>query len=50
MVDVVVNSLFYVPHIVCGGSMLVFVLLCITLCPFQFFNHFADEERAVALL
>ena len=28
------NLLFYVPPIVCGGSVLVFVLVCITLCPF----------------
>ena len=26
--------LFYVPLIVCGGSVLVFVLVCTTLCPF----------------
>ena len=32
--SVVVDSLFYVSHNVCGGSVLVFVLLCITLCPF----------------
>ena len=31
---VVVNLLFYVPPIVYGGSVLVFVLECITLCPF----------------
>ena len=33
-VSVVVNLLFYVPPIVYGGSVLVFVLECITLCPF----------------
>ena len=32
--SVVVDLLFYVPPIVCGGSVLVFVLVCITLCPF----------------
>ena len=32
--SVVVDLLFYVLPIVCGGSVLVFVLLCITLCPF----------------
>ena len=26
--------------------MLVFVLLCITLCPFRFCNHFEEEEKA----
>ena len=32
--SVVVDLLFYVPPIVCGGSVLVFVLVYITLCPF----------------
>ena len=26
--------------------MLVFVLVCITLCPFQFCNHLDEEDRA----
>ena len=26
--------------------MFVFVLLCITLCPFKFCNHLEEEERA----
>ena len=43
---VVVDSLFYVSHIVCGGSVLVFVLLCITLYPYEFCNHLDEEERA----
>ena len=30
----------------CGGSLLVFVLLCINLCHFQFCNHLEEEERA----
>ena len=30
----VVDLLFYIPSIVCGGSMLVYVLVFITLCPF----------------
>ena len=30
----------------CGGSVFVFVLLCITLCPFWFCNHLEEEERA----
>ena len=34
VVVVVVDLLFYVPSIVCGDSVLVFVLVCITLCPF----------------
>ena len=29
----VVDLLFYVPPIVCGGSVVGFVLVCITLCP-----------------
>ena len=29
----VVDLLFYVPPIFCGGSVLVFDLMCITLCP-----------------
>ena len=32
--SVFVDSLFYVTHIVCGGFVLVLILLCITLCPF----------------
>ena len=32
--SVVVRLLFYVPPIVCGGSVLVLVLVCINLCPF----------------
>ena len=30
----------------CGSSLIVFVLLCITLCPFQFCNHLEEERRA----
>ena len=41
---VVVDLLFYVPHIVCGDYVLVFVLLCITTCLFYFFNHLDEEE------
>ena len=33
-------------HIVCGGSVFVFVLLCITLCQFQFCNDLEEEEKA----
>ena len=32
--SVVVDLLFYVSRIGCGGSVLVFALVCITLCPF----------------
>ena len=32
--SVVVGILFNVPSNVCGGSLLVFVLVCVTLCPF----------------
>ena len=29
-----------------GGSVFVYVLLCTTLCPFQFNNHLKEEKRA----
>ena len=32
--SVVVNLLFYASPIVCRGSVLVFDLVCVTLCPF----------------
>ena len=32
--------------IVCGNSVFVFVLLCITLCPFEFCNHLKEEKKA----
>ena len=34
---------FYVPHIVCWGSVLVFVLLFISLCSLLFCNHPGEE-------
>ena len=34
----------------CGGSVLSFVLLCITLCPFQFCNHLEVEKRELDAL
>ena len=46
---VVVNILFNVFPIVCGSSVFVFVLLCITLCPFWFCNHLEEEEKLIAL-
>ena len=36
---------YFVPYIACGGSVLVFVLLCTTMWPFKFFNHFDEKER-----
>ena len=39
--------LFYVPHIICGESVLVFVLLSNTLCHFLFCNHLDEVEREV---
>ena len=33
---IVVDLLFNVPRNICGGSVLVFVLLCISLCSFYF--------------
>ena len=36
--------LFYVPPIF-KGSVLVFVLVCITLCPFSICNHLDEEDR-----
>ena len=44
------DPLFGVLPIGCGGSMFVFVLLCITLCPFQFCNHLEEEERELVAL
>ena len=32
----VVDSLFNVPRNICGGSVLVFVILCISFCSFYF--------------
>ena len=44
--SVLVDPLFGVLPIGSGGSMFVFVLLCITLCPFRFCNHLEEEVRA----
>ena len=33
---IVVDSFFNIPRNICGGSVLVFVLLCISLCSFYF--------------
>ena len=41
---IVVDSLFNVPRHICGGSVLVFVLLCISLCSF-YFQHLDEEEN-----
>ena len=32
--------------IVCGSSVFVFVLICITLCQFYFCNQLEEEEKA----
>ena len=42
---IVVDSLFNVPRNICGGSVLVFVLLCIYLCSFFFCQHLDEEEN-----
>ena len=42
----VVLSIFNVFLIVSGDSVCVFVLLCITLCPFYFCNRLEEEEDA----
>ena len=41
-----VDLLFNVLPITCGSSVFIFVLLCITLCPFLFGNHLKEEEKA----
>ena len=41
----VVESLFNVPPNICGGSWLVFVLLCISMCPFYCCYHLDEEEN-----
>ena len=38
--------IFNVLPIVCGGSVFVFDLLCITLCPFKFCNHLEEVEKS----
>ena len=47
---IVVDSLFNVPRNICGGSVLVFVLLCIYLCSFYFINTLTRKRMIVALL
>ena len=42
---IVVDSLFNVPRNIFGGSVLVFVLLCIYLCSFYFCKHLGEEEN-----
>ena len=44
-----VDILSYEPPLVCGAPLLVFVLICITLCPFQLCNHLDGEEKAGCL-
>ena len=50
MVLVVFYLLFNVFLIVCGDSVFISVLLCITLCPFYFCNRLEEVENAVDLL
>ena len=45
-VSVVVDLFFDVLSVVCGGSVFVFDLFCITLCPFLFCNNLEEEEKA----
>ena len=47
---IVVDSLFNVPRNICGGSVLVFVLLCIYLCFSIFVNTLTRKRMIVALL
>ena len=39
------ESYIAVPQNICGGSVLVFVLLCISLCSFYFCKHIDEEEN-----
>ena len=47
---IVVDSWFNVPQNICGGSVLVFLLLCISLCFFYFVNTLTRKRMIVALL
>ena len=42
---IVVDSWYNVPLNICGGSVLIFVLLCISLCSFYFCEHLDEEEN-----
>ena len=44
---IAVDFLFYVPPFVCGGSVLRFVLVCITLRSFKFYNQFSSGTRYI---
>ena len=46
----VVYSLFYVPWDICGGSVLVFVLLCTSLCSFYFLYTLTRKRMILSLL
>ena len=46
---IVVDSLFNVPLNICGGSVLVFVLLCTSLCSFYFVNTLMRKRMIVTL-
>ena len=47
---IVVDSLFNVPRNICGGSVLVFVLLCIYLCFFSIFVNTLTRKRMIVAL
>ena len=47
---IVVDSLFNVPRNVCGGSVLVFVLLCTSLCSIYFVNTMTRKIMVVVFL
>ena len=47
---IVVDSLFNVPRNICGGSVVVFVLLCIYLCSFYFFVNTLTRKRMIVAL
>ena len=44
--SVAIELLFNVLSIVCWSFVYAFVLLCITLCPFQICKHLEEEEKA----
>ena len=48
--SVVVESLFNILLVVCGGLCLVLVVLCTTKCPFKFCKHLENVERESWLL
>ena len=47
---IVVDSWFNIPRNICGGSVLVVVLLCISLCSLYFVSTLTRKRTIVALL